>query len=224
MRAYVLKTIEYLSASRLRVLAVAVLAASCGGGTLEAPPQSPDPPSVAVETAPVEAAPAETASVEDAVVEAAPAEDAVVDSTAVEVPTTSVAAAAVVDSEAPATAAAAPSTAKPAAVSEPPIEMTAPFATIAERSRIEAAESVIASALEAMLRDLQPRRVALASLFYATDERAIADFCIEEPSGDGFSYSHVQRGVDFRAAQWEVVSAFEIQVVDDLESCIASFD
>ena len=206
------------------MVAVAVLAASCGGGTLEAPPQSPDPPSVAVEPAPMEAASAETAPVEGAAVEAAPAGDAVVDSTAVEVPTTLVAAAAVVDSEAPATAAAAPSTAEPTAVSGPPIEMTAPLTTIVESTWVQADESVLASALEAMLRDLQPRRVVLANVFYATDERAIADFCIEEPSGDGLSYSHVQRGVDLRAAQWEIVSAFEIRLVDDLESCIASFD
>ena len=224
MHAYVLKTIDCLYASRLRVLAVAVLAVSCGGGTLEAPPQSPDPPSVAVETAPAEAAAVETASVKGAAVETTPAEDAVVDSTAAEVPTTSMAAAAVVDSEAPATAAAAPSTAKPAAVSEPPIETTAPFTTIAERAVIRTNESVIASALEAMLRDLQPRRVVLASVFYATNERAIADFCIEEPSGDGFSHRHVQRGVDLRATRWKIVSAFDIRVVDDLESCVASFD
>ena len=214
MHAHVLKTIDCLSASRLRVLALAVLAASCGGGTLEAPPQSPDPPAVAVETVPVEAAVVEAAVVEAAVVEAA----------VVEVPTTTVAAAAVVDSEAPATVAAAPSTAESAAVAEPPINTTAPFTTIAERARIEADESVLASALGAMLRDLQPRRVVLASVFYATNERAIADFCIEEPSGDGFSYSHVQRGVDLRAAQWKIVSAFDIRVVDDLESCVASFD
>ena len=210
------------------MVAVAVLAASCGGGTLEAPPQSPDPPAVVVEAAPaetasVEAAVAEAAPVEAPAVEAAPVEEAVVDSTAVEVPTTAATAAPVVDSEASATAAAAPSK-EPAAVSEPPIELTAPLITIAERSVIRADESVMASAVEAMLRDLQPRRVVLVRVFYAIDERAIADFCTQEPSGDGSSYSHVQRGVDLRAAQWEIVSAFEIRVVDDLESCIASFN
>ena len=209
MHAYVLKTIDCLSASTLRVLAVAVLAASCGGGTLEAPPQSPDPPSVAVEAA---------------VVETASVEAAVVDSIAVEVPTTSVAAAAVVDSEAPATAAAAPSTAEAAPVSEPPIETTAPFTTIVESTWVQADESVLTSALEVMLKDLGPSRVVLARFFYGTEERVAVDFCLEESSDGGVAYRHVQRVVDLEESQWEVSSAFDIRVVDDLESCVASFN
>ena len=227
MDAYVLKTLDCLSGIRLRVVAVAVLAASCGGGTLEAPPQSPDPPSVeaaVAEIASVEAAVAETASVEGAVAEAAPAGDAVVDSTAVEVPTTSVVAAAVADSEAPATAVAAPSTAEPAAASEPPIETTAPFTTMLESSWVQADESVLTSALEVMLMDLGPSRVVLASFFYGTEERVAVNFCLEEPSDGGVAYRHVQRVVDLEASQWEVSSAFDIQVVDDLESCVASFN
>ena len=219
MHAYVLKTIDCLSASTLRVLAVAVLAASCGGGTLEAPPQSPDPPAVAVEAAVVE-----TASVEAAVVETASVvEAAVVDSTAGgshDSPT----AAAIVDSEAPATAAAAPSTAEPAPVSEPPIETTAPFTTIVESTWVQADESVLTSALEAMLKDLGPSRVVLARFFYGTEERVAVDFCLEEPSDGGVAYRHVQRVVDLEESQWEVSSAFDIRVVDDLESCVASFN
>ena len=197
MHAYVLKTIDCLSASTLRVLAVAVLAASCGGGTLEAPPQSPDPPSVAVEAAVVE-----TASVEAAVVETASVEAAVVDSIAVEVPTTSVA----------------------APVAQPPIETTAPFTTIVESTWVQADESVLTSALEVMLKDLGPSRVVLARFFYGTEERVAVDFCLEEPSDGGVAYRHVQRVVDLEESQWEVSSAFDIRVVDDLESCVASFN
>ena len=99
-----------------------------------------------------------------------------------------------------------------------------PPTTIAEWARIDTDESVLVSALEAMLRDLAPRRAVLASPFYAIDERVIADFCVEEPGGDGLSYSHVQRGVDLGASGWEISSRFDIVVTADLESCVASFD
>ena len=183
---------------RLVVASVLVLLVSCGGGSPLEPPQAPDPPSTA-------AAPAVSAAVEAA---------ATTTTTAVTVdvePSTTTAA---VDS----------STTTAAAGSELSVEIVTPPTTVSENALIDAGESVRVQALEAMLRDLAPAQVVLVSFFYVTDERVVADFCVEESSAGGVTYRHVARGVDLESSEWEISGRFDMAVFDELEPCAASFN
>ena len=131
-------------------------------------------------------------------------------------------AAAVAVGEAPSTKAAASSAIL--VVADPGVAsaMVVPSTTISETAWVEADESVLDRALEAMLRDLVPYRVLAASFFYVTAARVAAGLCMEERSDGGTGYRSVQRIVDLGASGWEVSGRFDIRDHDGLESCVAS--
>ena len=222
------------------MVSVVVLLASCGGGSPLEPPQAPAPPSTAAQA---EAVPTVTeaakSSAETVVAEAVPAvadtaatktvtvtatEEAVPVVTAADAAATTTTAVAVDAEPSTTTAAAASSTTTAAAAGETPTETVTPSTTVSENAVVRVDESVREAALEVMLQDLQPAEVVMASFFGVTDDQAGVDFCLEESNGEGKTYRHVARVADLTASGWEISGRFDILVLGDLESCVASFN